>query len=65
MRNGGDWTDIRSIASILYFSSMHFEHPIYIKHPVGRSINSDWFVNSFTMVFYKDIFFSRPLHIKF
>ena len=27
-------------------------------HPVGRSINSDWCVNSFIMVVYENFFFS-------
>ena len=28
-----------------------------LQHPIGRSINSDWFVNNFIMVFYEKMFF--------
>ena len=34
-------------------------------HPVGRLFNSDWFVNSFTMVAYEKFFFSCPFDTKF
>ena len=58
------------LAPKLYSASDNITHSVTIKrqtiiksgneqfhtHPVGRSINSDWFVNSFIMVIYENFF---------